>query len=97
MEMLKKVFRVGVVLPIALIVLVAVSAVLGMIVEIIGWAGGKIGLWDGARAALLWVDNLPFAGSLNGIAAQFNLNPAWIGYLLAMVILALFGFFSRRK
>ena len=97
MEVMKKVFRVGTVLPIALILLVAVSAVLGMVVEIIGWAGEKIGLWDGARATLLWVDNLPFAESLNGIAAQFNLNPTWIGYLLAMVVLALFGFFSRRK
>ena len=97
MEVLKKILRWAIVLPIALVVLTAASAVLGMVVEITVWAGAQIGLWDGALTALRWVDDLPFAERLNGIVAQYNLNPGWIGYLLAMVVLALFVVFSRRK
>ena len=72
---------------------VLVSAVLGLGVELLAWLGAGRTL----ESAITWGNNLPGMAFLDSAAAASGLSPAWLGFLGAMAILALLGFFRRRK
>ena len=72
---------------------VAVSVVLGLVIELLAWLGAGRAL----QAAVDWGNDLPVMAFLDDVVAASGLDPAWLGYLGAMAVLGLFGFFRGRK
>lgn len=72
---------------------VAVSVVLGLVIELLAWLGAEQAL----QSSVKWLNNLPGMPVLDEFVAASGLSPAWLGYLGAMAILGLFGLFRGRK
>lgn len=93
MEFLMKAGRFAVQCAVVALGCVVISAVLGLMLEGVIWAGNLVGLWDATGAFFRSIDN----EHVNAWVESTGVNTTWLGYLLAMVALGLFGFFRGRK
>lgn len=76
---------------------VAVSAVIGLALEAINWIGSESGLWDLIHSFFMAIGDAPGAARVEAFVEKTGASPAWLGYLLAMAVLAQLGLFRSRK
>ena len=97
MEVMKKTALAAARVVAFLLLCIAVSAVLGLVVEAINWAGNVSGAWESAQGGVAWFNALPWVPVMDSWLRSTGLNPGWLGYLFSLVVLAAFGVFRSRK
>lgn len=94
MDLLKKALRFALACAAIFAGCVLASAVLGLILEAALWTGIPQKM---TGSYVNWSNNLPFTETTDLWIQSTGLNPGVLGYLLALVVLALFGIFRSRK
>jgi hypothetical protein len=97
MELIKKVLRFAVAVASVLVGCVLISAVLGLALEAVNWVGSESGLWSLIHSFFVAIGNAPGASYIDAFVEETGISTAWLSYLLAMIVLALFGFLRGRK
>ncbi|MDH1815707.1 hypothetical protein [Comamonas aquatica] len=81
----------------AALTVAVLTVVVGLAVHVIGWLGDETGLWQAVYSVFSWIGNAPGSDYVNGFVERTGISTAWLGYSLAMAVLAIFGFFRGRK
>ncbi|WP_343627457.1 hypothetical protein [Comamonas aquatica] len=81
----------------AALTVAVLTVVVGLAVHVIDWLGDETGLWQAVYSVFSWIGDAPGSDYVNDFVERTGINTAWLGYLLAMAVLALFGFFRSRK
>lgn len=74
-----------------------IAAVLGFTLEAISWAGGKLGAGEAVQDFVQWWNAQSWSIAGSKWIKTSGFSPGWLGYLLALILLALFGVFRSRK
>ena len=80
-----------------LLLCIVVSAVLGLALEAINWAGDMAGAWDYMQGGVAWFNALPWVPTVDSWIRATGISPGWLGYLFSLVILGALGVFRGRK
>lgn len=97
MEVMKKTALAAARVVAFLLLCIAVSAVLGLVVEAINWAGEVSGAWSSMQGGVAWFNALPWVPVMDSWLRATGINPGWLGYLFALVVLGAFGVLRNRK
>lgn len=81
----------------AALTVAVLTVVVGLAVHVIGWLGDQLNAADAIKAGVEWWNTQSWSIAGSEWIKSTGLSPAWIGYLLAMAVLAIFGLFSGRK
>ena len=81
----------------AALTVAVLTVVVGLAVHALGWLGGQLNAADAIKSGVEWWNTQSWSIAGSEWIKSTGLSPAWIGYLLAMVVLAIFGLFSGRK
>ncbi len=82
---------------VVLIGCIVIAAVLGFALEAINWTGGKLGAGEAVKAFVEWWNTQSWSITGSEWIKSSGFSPGWLGYLLALILLALFGVFRSRK
>ena len=98
MEVMKKTALAAARVVAFLLLCIAVSAVLGLVVEAINWAGEVSGAWSSMQqCGVAWFNALPWVPVMGSWLRATGINPGWLGYLFALVVLGALGVLRNRK
>lgn len=81
----------------AALTVAVLTVVVGLAVHALGWLGSQLNAADAIKSGVEWWNTQSWSIAGSEWIKSTGLSPAWIGYLLAMAVLAIFGFFSGRK
>lgn len=81
----------------AALTVAVLTVVVGLAVHALGWLGSQLNAADAIKSGVEWWNTQSWSTAGSEWIQSTGLSPAWIGYLLAMAVLALFGFFRSRK
>lgn len=81
----------------AALTVAVLTVVVGFAVHVIGWLGGQLNAADAIDSGVEWWNTQSWSIAGSEWIQSTGLSPAWLGYLLALAVLALFGFFRSRK
>lgn len=81
----------------AALTVAVLTVVAGVSVHVIGWIGDYLNAGDAIKSGVDWWNTQSWSISGSEWIQSTGLSPAWLSYLLAMAVLALFGIFRSRK
>ncbi len=97
MDLLKKALRFALACAAIFAACVLASAVLGLILEGVTWLGAHSGLWGEFADFRDWFNSQSWSITGSEWIKSSGFSPGWVGYLFALILLALFGVFRSRK